>query len=406
MGEELIFEIGQGHTVTVRNFGQLLTWLADERDRWRWLVPNDGRTDVNGFANAIHASWARLIQDVSTINEQGRPLGDAAEPLRGLANGPMLTSDTADGMTVLDILKNAGDEAASFAGAILKRHLGPNSAVTREQFLGALLAIAPNLTNPVHWSEELKRERANFRQAARDIILRTETEAAQQRDALSALNRRGLDIARRLFKSRRIKWKAAQDAWTERASDQVGNIVQQGHNAVTKITETDNTYHEFMKLKAPVEYWTSKKNDHQTREAAARRKLYAYFPVTIILLVIAFALAGYFLLTHPDTQASKAPVALYVVVSGGLLLLTTMAFWVGRLLTKLYLSEHHLRNDAEERAVMTTTYLALLGDGGAAESDRQLVLAALFRPTPDGIVRDDGPGNLSIQALAAKFLTN
>jgi Family of unknown function (DUF6161) len=85
------------------------------------------------------------------------------------------------------------------------------------------------------------------------------------------------------------------------------------------------------------------------------------------------------LLAHPDTTSSKAPIALYVVISGGLLLLSTLAFWVGRLLTKLYLSEHHLRNDAEERAVMATTYLALNHEGIALEADRQVVLAAMFR---------------------------
>lgn len=106
-----------------------------------------------------------------------------------------------------------------------------------------------------------------------------------------------------------------------------------------------------------------------------------------------------------DTTQNKAPVALYVVISGGLLLLSTIAFWVGRLLTKLYLSEHHLRNDAEERAVMTTTYLALINEAAASDTDRQIILNALFRATPDGIVKDEGPTDASVQGLLTKLLT-
>ena len=91
------------------------------------------------------------------------------------------------------------------------------------------------------------------------------------------------------------------------------------------------------------------------------------------------------------------------MVSAGLASVAGMVFWVGRLLTRLYLSEHHLRHDAEERAVMTTTYLALTHERAAEETDRQIVLAALFRSTPDGIVKDDGHGDLSIPGLLARL---
>ena len=134
-------------------------------------------------------------------------------------------------------------------------------------------------------------------------------------------------------------------------------------------------------------------------------KLLWFFPLATTTLLSVFFLVGRFLINHPETETSKAPLALYVVISGGLLLLSTMLFWVGRLLTKLYLSEHHLRNDAEERAVMTTTYLALSTEGAAAEADRHIVLNALFRATPDGIVKDDGPSDPSLQGVLAKLMS-
>nr|WP_237452354.1 DUF6161 domain-containing protein [Qipengyuania algicida] len=191
---------------------------------------------------------------------------------------------------------------------------------------------------------------------------------------------------------RRDSWTRAQTLWQQGAT-----------NAVADINATDAAYKEFMKLKAPVEYWTQKAKDHGVREDAARYRLYLYFPITLVFMLVAFVWVADFLINHPDTSASKAPLALYFVVSGGLILLSSIAFWIGRILTKLYLSEHHLRNDAEERAVMTTTYLALTNDGSASDADRQIVLNALFRATPDGIVKDDGPADASIQGLIARM---
>ncbi|MNE58137.1 hypothetical protein D3C80_1531500 [compost metagenome] len=81
-----------------------------------------------------------------------------------------------------------------------------------------------------------------------------------------------------------------------------------------------------------------------------------------------------------------------------------MVFWAGRLLTKLYLSQHHLRQDAEERATMTETYLALIENSAASTEDRQVILNALFRNTPDGIVKEEGGLDPSIAAALGKFL--
>ena len=87
--------------------------------------------------------------------------------------------------------------------------------------------------------------------------------------------------------------------------------------------------------------------------------------------------------------------AIFIIASAGLASCAGLVFWAGRLLTKLYLSQHHLRQDAQERATMTETYLALIENGAATEADRQVILNALFRNTPDGIVKVlssvDGP---------------
>ncbi|WP_275888041.1 DUF6161 domain-containing protein [Chromobacterium haemolyticum] len=69
----------------------------------------------------------------------------------------------------------------------------------------------------------------------------------------------------------------------------------------------------------------------------------------------------------------------------------TLCFWVLRIGVRMLLSHIHLENDAAERVTMAKTYLALLRRGRLPEGDDlKTVLAALFRPTGDGIVKDEG----------------
>jgi hypothetical protein len=99
-----------------------------------------------------------------------------------------------------------------------------------------------------------------------------------------------------------------------------------------------------------------------------------------------------------------SPVALYVVFSGGLAMFSTLVFWLGRLLTRPYLSERHLKTDADKRAVMTKTYLALTKEGQATEAERSIILTQLFRGSSDGIVKDDGPPEIALQSLISKLV--
>jgi Family of unknown function (DUF6161) len=69
--------------------------------------------------------------------------------------------------------------------------------------------------------------------------------------------------------------------------------------------------------------------------------------------------------------------------------LVTILFWIGRFLSRLYLSERHLAIDAKLRATMAKTYLALASNQKVDEKDRALVLAPLFRAGNDGLIQED-----------------
>ena len=60
--------------------------------------------------------------------------------------------------------------------------------------------------------------------------------------------------------------------------------------------------------------------------------------------------------------------------------------------------------DAYERTTMVLTYLALAIDGKVSDQERHLVLQSLFRPTADGLVKDDASIDSNLAALSGRVL--
>jgi hypothetical protein len=74
--------------------------------------------------------------------------------------------------------------------------------------------------------------------------------------------------------------------------------------------------------------------------------------------------------------------------------ISTFVIWGLRLLVKVFLSKLHIADNAAEREMFIKSYLALLNEheeGVKDDNDRQLILQAIFRPSSDGLINDDGP---------------
>lgn len=172
-----------------------------------------------------------------------------------------------------------------------------------------------------------------------------------------------------------------------------------GH-AIGSLQETEKIYKEHMRIRAPVTYWADKAQAHRKSSAKYGKILLGYAAIAAIALP-AFL---YVLADHVVTTATlEKPTAIYLINVAIGVVITTIGFWAGRILTRLYLSEMHLGIDAEERSVMAQTYLALTASSQATEEDRAIVLASLFRPTADGIVKDDAAPDLSPAALLSRL---
>lgn len=144
-----------------------------------------------------------------------------------------------------------------------------------------------------------------------------------------------------------------------------------------KMDALQKAFGDGMALRAPVEYWKVKAKNHADK---AQELLKASF-IAMGLLAVVLCLAAWW------TLSGTADVRKFTVV----VLLGTLGIWAIRLIVRMFLSNSHLATDAEERVTMVQTYLSLLEEGKMESGDdRKLILAPLFRPASDGLVKDEG----------------
>lgn len=172
--------------------------------------------------------------------------------------------------------------------------------------------------------------------------------------------------------------------------------------SLDEMTATRALYMEHMALKAPVEYWTRKATAHGTQGKLFRSTLVKFAiwgGLGVVAALLALAIGAIFAIN------AGVPTSVLVVLATVGVVITTIVFWAGRILTRLYLSEVHLSIDASERATMVETYLALTSIGQASKEERAIILGSLFRPTADGIVKDDSAPDLSPAGILSRLGT-
>ena len=187
----------------------------------------------------------------------------------------------------------------------------------------------------------------------------------------------------------------------------------------SRLDAAATAFRETNALKAPVLLWQEKETKHQAESAAARIYFIGSLIATGGLVIV---LASLLIFCKDVAYALVAPIgcdpAKPETCSGfsarGLSILTLVAafftclLWYVRMQMKLFLSERHLALDARERTAFAQTYIGFLAEKDSSDEaagQRAAVYAALFRPSTDGIVKDESGLDPSIAAALSKFLT-
>lgn len=291
---------------------------------------------------------------------------------------------------VEEIRKARGGRTAAAALSYITNKFSQVHLSSRETFDGLLLAFArqEGISKASAASAKGTYDRLNNKLGTLTSTLLGAEHARERRNAkdLDRHNRRQ-DVLRR--------WKSRQ---FDRA---IAKLEREKSAKIDELETVKTTFTEMMKLKAPVDYWRDKAKTHRLEAERYRSLLVDWgWKVGVGVLASLCTIAGMsFLFANADK-----PAASYLILVTIGVVITTMAFWAARIMVRLYMSEHHLAIDADERATMAMTYLALIERGAAEEKDRALILTPLFRPSSDGIVKDDAAPDLSPAALLSKAL--
>lgn len=176
--------------------------------------------------------------------------------------------------------------------------------------------------------------------------------------------------------------------------------------------DTLSLYRKQLGLRRPVELWNGAVTRHKDN---ARYAFLAFVALAVITLLCAVVLVwcfgGAVANTFSETVCDfsghcreafsfRGPLTVGAILIGASILI-----WSMRFASRIYLSERHLAITAEERSAFTESYLAMIADNALTPQQGDIVLAALFRHSQDGIVKDDdGPLDISAAAILAKAM--
>lgn len=285
------------------------------------------------------------------------------------------------------LLESLDDEGASGAMAAIGDQVQTQRIVNRPRYLaGVVEYFAVNAINRAdHHRSSVNQMISDISEREDRLIGRMDGLLAEAEARLAAGTKRAEETWKTAVK-RQFRFNSRARRAFEAAEGDIRNV--------------EKTYTTQMGLQAPVEYWKQKRTRHGTAAGNYRWLLLAYAVIgTIGVSGALWYVAGQI------TEASRTNAGHGALAYGAIgLLLTTVALWAGRILVRLYMSEHHLAIDAEERATMIETYLALQLKQQVDQKDLLVVLNGMFRPTSDGIIKDDAAPELGAAGLLSKLL--
>lgn len=384
MAEFLTLTIGE-ETFRFHTRNQLIDWWGKERTHWQWLWESTGRREFNStrdIANQLNATIAtadpsELVEDLERFFSSSG------------AGAPY--SNSVEGQRALNAFHLAGPEAA---GVMLVAERFPQTRANLFQAANAHYNFSRGASASFAGfgadREAMGAERRNYRNAIGRLEQRVRDLEGEKDDYIRLRAGRAARLTRRLMQRSSAIWNEAATEFETKRND-----------ALKTIADTEEKYRFQMALQAPVEYWKAKAKTHGKWEIAWAATMIVYF-VTAALGIFEIAQwASEKLLAVPQ-NGNATPI--YIIISGATLGATTLIFWIGRLVSKLFLSEHHLRADSREKSIMTQAFLSMETREQFSSEERAIILASIFRLSPDGIVKDEGPADLGLPALLARLV--
>ena len=369
-------ELDDSNSFTLPTKVDLEEWLTEYKDTWGWV-----QTHFNQRQQPLHQTAQQIWNFITTADSLLKQLETAPSNLehikKQLANhfknnwnkGWRSNSDPRN-QYVLEQKEQTSEQASLMA---LTHFLNLPYQVNQ---LNQELLIA--LLNAVIFDQKLATITPSTKAALTRGIGTTENELSKLREQRDEHDQSWQEQLTSITDTLQKHDTNLQQLHDSRAQS-LDKFVEQ---TKVEIEAFKKAHREEINLKEPVTFWESKqKSSFWTAIAFG------------VIFVIGLIAVGAILVK--ESQAIYEGLKLGDTIEywrvAGMILLGGLSFWFLRILSKIFLSQLHAWSDAQERVVMVKTYLSLLQDEKALEpDDRRLVLEALFRPAPTGIIKDDG----------------
>ncbi len=380
---------------------EAMGWISQLQNQWSWISQpgfNPASQAWQSIANTL-ANVANTLQQAENYRKQGQidnannHVASARTTLERFISGyPWLLSNSAQRRFVEEF-RDSGKPVE--AAMIVCKWLGLDFSGAPIQFVVSGLLQWELYERGI--KDRMKTENAALKRLVGDM----QTTLTHYQESERAQTARFDDLHGQISEQSTQQ----QGTFDTDQEARAGAWQKQLNDAQAELDRLKETYDKHMALAAPVEYWNAKRRKHQF-----------WSGISFCAIVAGMGSAAYFLHTELQSvgkavMASKAAAMASAAKAqtvgsttiqaltdsattwhlGSFILLATLSFWFIRLLVRIFLSNLHLENDAAERVTMAKTYLALIRDGSLPKGDNiSTVLAALFRPTGDGIVKDEG----------------
>lgn len=369
-----------------KNISDFELWAQCEHDAWLWVLESPHKhVDLGGTFPNVQKTILNWVAEVKSATMH---MDDFRKNLRAVyrVNPPQAVfSDTWPGIAVQQIKESIGYSDAELALGWLVGRGHPNVVDAQQFRLWQAVANPVNIPGQA-WLEEQRTKISSARQMARRTLDQQKTEYQSEIDNLKAF------VLRDRKRISRIAVKVLKGGARRASAVQHSAKIE-----VELIQDTRAAFQEQMRLKAPVEYWAEKRIQHNQSSQDWLKALGVFVVIAAIAVGLAFNAA----LSSVGNQALSGR---HILILAGMGTLLTFAFWMAKLIVRIYLGERHLATDAEERRVMTQAYLALINESAASSDERVVILSSLFKTAQDGIVRDDNSADFSLPAILASAL--
>lgn len=385
-------ELNEGRKRKFKTQPEVVAFLKAERETWSW------ENEIRNWGN-VGISPAQIRQDLDQQLQRAESLEDSRVILENhyWKKRDLISSHSPAGKFLNHLRSIDGSLAA------LALFCWTGEEVTREaissrdpQVPRIFTMLGRVLRANVEWSRagqeaqiysakekagEIVGDLSNLRDGIRESLLETNRQAEEQMARMGQLNQQASNDVRGYLESLKTE---VEKSILERARSFDEKIL----HFETRLAEREEFYKQKISYEAPVAYWES--------AGVNSTKLAGIFGGAF--LVLALVLFGSVIYNFSDIATvigEHGPAA-------ALLLLASVVVWLLRLISRMFLSHAHFAQDAQERVTMAKTYLALL-DKGKIEADREaIILAALFRPSTTGLVKDDSANDFSPAAWLSK----